>query len=219
MMFLVLTNMKKIVRKQRTFSPIYWIRNIKLFNDENIKKRKGIDDKSKLDWQNTQTLNKNEDLVLNFDPQQLLMMTKIHDQIITKTSYLVRNAKNSKFAGFFSPIRLRNRIKRGDFNRIAWSPQIFDRSGIKTWNQTSIRDKNLKYLNSENSSEDPNKFWSFNNQDKASERGIFNIDSVDKSIKSKFSRKNRLKEISRRYQYFKNGERLCEWWRLLQNSC
>ena len=197
---------EKIVRKQRMFSPTYWIKNIKHFNDNRIKNRKVIDDKSDFDRQNTKTLNKDEDSLLNIVPEQVALMTKLHHQLIARASKLVQNAKNSKFAGFFSPIRLRNRIKRGDFNRIAWSPLVFDRNWINNWEQISMRYKKLNHLNNENSSEDLNNCCSFSNKDKVSEREIFNINSLSKSIKSKFNRKNRLKSISKRGQDNKNGK-------------
>ena len=51
-------------------------------------------------------------------------MKKIHSKLIDKTSKLVNSAKKSQFLGFFSPRRLRNRVKQGNFSLIAWSPVI-----------------------------------------------------------------------------------------------
>ena len=197
---------EKIVRKQRMFSPTFWIKNIKLFNDKRIKNRKVIDEKIDFEWQNSKTFNKNDDSLLNITSEHAALMTKLHLHLIARASKLVQNAKNSKFAGFFSPIRLRNRIKRGDFNRIAWSPQAFDRNRINDWEQISMWYKKLNHLNNENSSEDLNNCCSFNSKNKAPERNILNIDSVTKSIKVKFNRNNRVKSISKECQDCKIGK-------------
>ena len=133
-------------------------------------------------------------------------MAQIHDKIIIKTSKLVQDVKNSKFTGFFSPRRLRNRIRRGDLSRIAWSPQVFDRNWFSPCNQTAVWPRNLNYFDSLKSSDDPNNFCSFNLQNKVSERVCLDINSFAKCIKTKCKRKNRLKSISKEYQEFKNGE-------------
>ena len=197
---------KEIIRKKRIFSPSNWIKNIKISKIEILPKRNQVYDKYEHKWEDNVTHNNKKDSLLSFSPQQLVLMVQIHDQIITKTSKLVQDAKNSKFAGFFSPRRLRNRIRRGDLNRIALNPQAIERNWFSQCNQTAAWSRNLNYFDSLKSSEDPNNFCSFNLQNKVSERVCFNIDSFAKCIKTKCKRKNRLKSISKKYQEFKNGE-------------
>ena len=113
---------KQIIRKNRMFSPSNWIKNIKIFKNEILVKRNQVYDKYEHKWEDNEAHNNKKDSLCSFNPQQLALMAQIHDKIIIKTSKLVQDVKNSKFAGFFSPRRLRNRIRRGDLSRIAWSP-------------------------------------------------------------------------------------------------
>ena len=194
---------KEIIGRNKMFSPSNWVKNVKIFKNETLAIRNQADDKFGQEWEANVTLS-NEDLLFSFSPQQLVLMAQIHDKIIIKTSKLMQNVKNSKFAGFFSPRRLRNRIRRGDLNRIAWSPQAFDRNWFSPCNQTAVWPRSLNYFNSLKSSEESNNFCSFNLQNKVSERACLDINSFTKCIKIKC--KNRLKSISKEYQKFKNGE-------------
>ena len=50
-----------------------------------------------------------------------MLWNKIYKNLFDKTSMLVERTKQSRFLGFFSPRRLRKRIKLGNFSQIPWN--------------------------------------------------------------------------------------------------
>ena len=117
-------NFIKPVRRSRMFSPSSWVTNVREFWKQVLQKRK--DDNFTVSNEENFKAKSNKEIKdwWMIDPEQFDMMKKIHNDLIDKTSKLVECAKKSRFLGFFSPRRLRNRIRIGNFSQIAWSPAI-----------------------------------------------------------------------------------------------
>ena len=115
------------IRRSRMFSPSDWVTNVKEFCQQVLKNRKERNFKFSNEENFKAKSNKEIKDWWMMNQEQFDMMKKIHSDLIDKTSKLVDHAKKSQFLGFFSPRRLRNRIKIGNFSQIAWSPAIVKR--------------------------------------------------------------------------------------------
>ena len=62
-------------------------------------------------------------------------MKQVHKKLIFKISNAVDNVKKSRLGGFFSPRRLKKRIKLGNFERIIWSPVVARRQELSPCNR------------------------------------------------------------------------------------
>ena len=185
--------------RARMFSPSSWVKNVREFvkqveeyRQEEAKKNIGdCDGKVRKE-------NKNKFRLL-LNKEELDNMTIIHRDLIEKTSRLVDTAKKSRFRGFFSPRKLRNRINFGHFSQIACSPDIITARAWSPWNmapQTNripIAFSPIEYNAAQNSAKLHKPTWNI----------AVNSDIVLSNIKHKCKLK-KLKSVLEKYQNMKN---------------
>ena len=80
------------------------------------------------------------------EKEQVDLMQQVHKKLIFKISNAVDNVKKSRLGGFFSPRRLKNRIKLGNFERIVWSPVVARRQELSPWSRNWASPKQKSYL-------------------------------------------------------------------------
>ena len=127
-------NFKQVINRTRMFSPSSWVRNIREFKQQILENRKAESFKV----QKSKCIEPQSDKVeshVNVDPMQLEIMLNIHKNLILRTSKLIDKVKKSQYGGFFSPRRLRNRIKLGNFSQLPWSPEVIKRRALSPWNK------------------------------------------------------------------------------------
>ena len=181
------------------FSPSSWVKNVREFvkqveeyRQEEAKKNIGdCDGKVRKE-------NKNKFRLL-LNKEELDNMTIIHRDLIKKTSRLVDTAKKSRFRGFFSPRKLRNRINFGHFSQIACSPDIISARVRSPGNKVHLKNRrpiSLSPIDSnaaQNSAKVHKHTWNI----------AVNSDSVLSNKKHKWKRK-KLKSILKKYKNMKN---------------
>ena len=121
------------ISRARMFSPSSWVSDVREFWNQVIesRKKKGIKVLQEKETSDRYSIQMND--WREIDQQQFETVKKIHSNLIDKTSSLVERAKQSRFLGFFSPRRLRNRIKLGNFSQILWSKIITKRKALSPW--------------------------------------------------------------------------------------
>ena len=138
------------------------------------------------------------------DPEQLQIMMKVHQKLINRASKLVEKAKKSQFGGFFSPRRLRNRIKIGNFSQLPGSPIVVRQQQFSPWNNAArsnkINGRIMAKFESKNttsaSSPSANMTW---------DRVYFKSDEILNTIKSG-ERSHNVKHVQMKYHKIANKE-------------
>ena len=115
---------RQVINRARMFSPSSWVKSIREFKQQVLESRKK--EKLKIEISQSKLIEgyDNPDNQMNSDPNQLELMLNIHNNLMMKTTKLVEKVKKFKYGGFFSPRRLRNRIKIGNFSQLLCSPEV-----------------------------------------------------------------------------------------------
>ena len=195
---------REVLSRARMFSPSSCINNIREFK-QNILENKIVESSkvSKGRCKKYQKENRIEDSTV-IDPKEFERMLNIHKHLIMKTSKLVDKAKRSQYGGFFSPRRLRNRIKLGNFSQLIWSPEVVKRKALSPWEKVvNLNKLENKYYQNENMIN--NVFDNSTANNWTSNRRNFRSDSImNKTINNQ--RIRRLKTIAEKYQNMERNE-------------
>ena len=121
--------------RARYFSPSSWINNVSEFKNHVDAFRNKLNRDCKEIEDIAQHIDLNSNWTWIPEKEQVDLMKQIHQNLIFKISNAIDNVKKSRLGGFFSPRKLKNRIKLGKFERIVWSPVVARRHEMSPSNR------------------------------------------------------------------------------------
>ena len=185
--------------RARMFSPSSWVKNVREFVKQVEEFRQEEAKRNIGDCDGKVRKENNYKFRLLLNQEEWDNMTIIHRNLIEKTNRLVNTAKKSRFRGFFSPRKLRNRINFGHFSQIACSPDIITARAKSPWNMVPLTKRRSRAFSpidfnaAQNSAKVQKPTWNI----------AVNSDIVLSNIKHKCNL-NKLKSVLKNYQNMKN---------------
>ena len=108
---------QQVLSRARMFSPSSCVKNIRDFKQKVLESRKSNIEINSSDNSTDEDSNNPKDGFAS-SMKYFREMAILHQNLIFKTSKLIEGVKRGQFEGFFSPRRLRNRIKLGNLSQI-----------------------------------------------------------------------------------------------------
>ena len=177
----------RLMSRARMFSPSSWVTNVGEFRkqvmlsrNDKISKPSGYEDTKESEIK--EIANKVDDPLHCLDT-----MKKIYIGLFNKTSKLVKITKQSRFLGFFSTRRLRNKIKSGNLSQIPWSEIRIKRRVFSPCKQHQYLDNTDSTANQQIDHRREKSKWT-------------NVEYAGSSRKYFYSRRTKLKLRSEKYK-------------------